>query len=479
MAAPFLYLNIDKKGIRARVVRDSRQWEWISIAFDDLPPGEEASEPGNPDLGFYQFNLCMEMIAERLDITQCRSSVVLISDQWISFRNISLPFSNPKKIQQVLNLELAPGLPLSGIDYDAAFILTKEKFLNDHHLILAGAWPSPLLADLTSAVKNHKIPPRAIAPMGYAHACGFLSSHPELRDFIFIHTQGRELALTLISQKAPVLARVLSGNQIRPDALARRIHQTLLGFYHRSGTAPGFDVYITAPEPDGNALETALKQVFSRETDIVPPRVIALEPKEPPITPENQPDFLLNLSDSPAGYGSVFQEHRAQLIWVACLALVVFFLSFANIQREILQLEDQVAMEQEAARSIYQQTFPNKTAPENLSPLLLMQSNVNQVLKAGPAQGTGNKETLMQGPGALRIIHELSAGIPVTIDAELSRMILNRSQLVISGSTDNFNHVDQIKGGLEKSSLFKTVTISSAEADKSKSSILFKFIITL
>jgi len=50
---------------------------------------------------------------------------------------------------------------------------------------------------------------------------------------------------------------------------------------------------------------------------------------------------------------------------------------------------------------------------------------------------------------------------------------------VISGNTDTFNAVDNIKNRLEKSDLFKKIIISSANIDKSDNRVRFKLKVNL
>jgi Tfp pilus assembly protein PilN len=53
-------------------------------------------------------------------------------------------------------------------------------------------------------------------------------------------------------------------------------------------------------------------------------------------------------------------------------------------------------------------------------------------------------------------------------------MVVGADNVVLSGNTDNFNTVDDIKGSLESDELFKGVTISSADLEKSGQRVRFK-----
>jgi general secretion pathway protein L len=56
----------------------------------------------------------------------------------------------------------------------------------------------------------------------------------------------------------------------------------------------------------------------------------------------------------------------------------------------------------------------------------------------------------------------------------VNRMVVGIDNVVLSGNTDNFNTVDDIKGRLDEADIFTTVTISSADLEKSGKRVRFK-----
>lgn len=77
------------------------------------------------------------------------------------------------------------------------------------------------------------------------------------------------------------------------------------------------------------------------------------------------------------------------------------------------------------------------------------------------------------------ILNEISSRIPADLDVEITNFVRGEDSLVISGNTDSFNNVDDIKSRLERSDLFKNITISSANLEKSTNRIQFKLKIDL
>ena len=72
-----------------------------------------------------------------------------------------------------------------------------------------------------------------------------------------------------------------------------------------------------------------------------------------------------------------------------------------------------------------------------------------------------------------RSLNTFSTRIPKDVDVILTRLVMGPESVVISGDTDTFNSVDNIKSRLEKSGLFKKITISSANIDKSDKRVHF------
>lgn len=77
------------------------------------------------------------------------------------------------------------------------------------------------------------------------------------------------------------------------------------------------------------------------------------------------------------------------------------------------------------------------------------------------------------------LLQGLSTAIPARTDVEMTRVVIARDNILISGHTDTFNSVDDIKSGLEKAPAFKEVTISSANLEKSGKRINFKLKVQL
>jgi general secretion pathway protein L len=241
------------------------------------------------------------------------------------------------------------------------------------------------------------------------------------------------------------------------------------GFKLRTGDPRKFDMVLYAPKTP-----TATIPGIPR-----PLRQVKKDELAPCLMPDRLPPFLINFCKGRFGSDSIFHQHRSQWIVTLFLVIVLAGAALLDIYQDISGLEQAIARERQKAYAIYKQTFPEKGTSTINAPELLMESYVNQALKN---HRSNNIQTRMEALPAVRVmdmLSELSGRIPDTIDVDLSRLIFNRDQLIISGSLDTFNNVDKLKGLIEKSDLFKKVTISSAKASKTDNRVLFKFIIQM
>jgi Tfp pilus assembly protein PilN len=90
-----------------------------------------------------------------------------------------------------------------------------------------------------------------------------------------------------------------------------------------------------------------------------------------------------------------------------------------------------------------------------------------------------NKNALLPGKTdkhirTIDILNHISKLIPKETDVKLTRLVIGEESVQISGNTDTFNSVDDIKSRLEQVNFFQKITISSANINKSDKRVQFK-----
>ena len=80
---------------------------------------------------------------------------------------------------------------------------------------------------------------------------------------------------------------------------------------------------------------------------------------------------------------------------------------------------------------------------------------------------------------AIDILNTISKAMPKDMDVTLKRFVMGSESVSISGDTDSFNSVDNIKSRLEQADIFKKIIISAANIDKFDKRVSFKLKINL
>jgi len=184
---------------------------------------------------------------------------------------------------------------------------------------------------------------------------------------------------------------------------------------------------------------------------------------------------MLNMCRGKYGSDSFVRIYAGYITSCVALALLAFILFVVNIHMDISRLEKQVDQKNQAMIAIYERAFPEKRIG-NIDPLLLMQASVGELTRGGSANaGAENLDRVQAGI----ILQELSLCIPATVDVQVDRLMLDKARMILSGSADNYNTIDQVKGFIEKSPFFRKVNIGSAVAGKGGNRVDFKFIIEI
>jgi Tfp pilus assembly protein PilN len=139
---------------------------------------------------------------------------------------------------------------------------------------------------------------------------------------------------------------------------------------------------------------------------------------------------------------------------------------FFNILMETYSINKQVRRINSQMTQIFKATFPEiKTIRY---PYQEMQAKMRETKKNAVFQA----ET---GPHIRRIdiLNSISEKIPESITVNLTRLVIQPENVLISGTTDTFNAVDDIKSRLEQIQHFEKVTISSANMDRSGNEVRF------
>jgi type II secretory pathway component PulL len=148
------------------------------------------------------------------------------------------------------------------------------------------------------------------------------------------------------------------------------------------------------------------------------------------------------------------------LLFVIATVFSGQFIKVGAKERQLADLDRQI-------EAVFKSTFPEVT--RIVDPLQQMQVKIKEAGEGGSGLDvTGTHARVID------ILDALSRNIPASVDVAINRMVVGSDNVMLSGNTANFNTVDDIKGRLEKADIFNSVTISSADLEKSGKRVRFK-----
>ena len=153
---------------------------------------------------------------------------------------------------------------------------------------------------------------------------------------------------------------------------------------------------------------------------------------------------------------------KAAVFLIVILSLLTTYLGidYYFLKKRYRMLDKQIT-------ETFRQTFPD--VRRVVDPLQQMKVKITQI-----------KKSAFSHPGidgdhkVIDLLRDISLRVPESMDVRVIRMVVDPEAVQIKGETDTFNTVDIIKKGLEPSEYFSTVTISSANLDRSSKRVKFE-----
>ena len=410
--------------------------------------------------------------------------VLGISTDFLSFRNLSVPFNDLKKIRQVLPFELESTLPTPVEDLIFDFEAIKAEGGQELLAFIAEKKKIDRYLALLDAVNLHPI---VVTPGGYASARVMTAMLDPENDVLFIDTDESRHTIYAVSRGHVRMVRTLpvgAGGYPVLRSLEVALKRTFAAFQESSkiGFSPSM-VYSMGPEAGllTGGSETPLLMgvpVSSIEAIRAFPRLFA-ETDDPQWDSGHLDTALaLALMETEGLNGINFSTQRTTIqhywgeykksivvssVFVFLVVATVLVGQFTRLSARESHLED---LDNRIA-AIFRSTFPDVT--RIVDPLQQMKVKIAEAGKDGGGLGlSGTKVRVID------LLDTLSQNIPASLDVTMTRMVVGTDNVMLSGDTLNFNTVDDIKGRLEKSDIFKGVTISSADLDKSGKRVRFK-----
>jgi type II secretory pathway component PulL len=478
MSRPYLSLDIRDHSISALLVKSGLRGSVIA-GHAHVPveaSGESETREDNP------WHAAIAHIVEKLDAAGA-ACLVSLPPALVSYRNLRVPFKENRKIRQVLPLEIEPLLPFPLDEVILDFQTVRKTEGAD---LIAAAVEKAKLQPILAALNAFRLNPQIIMPGGFPVA---LCLAREKKEENFLYVDMDETSATLFavaSERVHLVRSIYTGHgsqKQRLKTLATNIQRFLVAFENIYGFdfQPGSAFF----SGDGTAHEEAVEVIGGQLNLHVEPVQMA-ESGEFNFQNETGADLpdrtnnplclagidiyripALNFFQERYALYRYWEEYKTDIIKTGIIGALVLIIGMYGLIFQARHLSQQVNRMDRRIAAIFQSTFPDVS--RIVDPLQQMQVQVRQAKGKNVFAGSLNEEVLN-----INILNDLSRLIPSSVDVIITRFVRGGGSVLISGHTDTFNAVDDIKGALSRSEYFNEITISSANMDKSANRVQFK-----
>jgi type II secretory pathway component PulL len=485
MSRKIFSIDIRDNGISAFLVENTIKGNRIQTQM--VVPYADINE--SPENKFSHIADSISQIIQDVNIAGAEC-IVSVPSELVSYRNLQVPFKDRKKIRQVLPFELEPTLPFAVDDLTVDFeIVYQDEKTN----ILVSVIKTSDISGILGILKDLNITPYIVAPAGFSSVlCLSKFSEPDT-DFIFVDTDEKYSTVFAVVSGHVHIARSFCSKSANPQSVANKLYQNIMQVIaaFESSFAKDFEpskILLSGSTADTDVL--CQKMEDSLGIKIIPVDMfkdVNLKlniSSDEPFDSENMNNALslaaveilgirtINFYGERSIVKKYWEEYKNDFIKTGLITAFVFVLAMFNVLFEAHFLQKEVNALNRQIAFIFQSTFPEITKFKD--PFNEMKANVKQEREKNMFTGEIDEEILN-----IDIINEISSRIPKEQDVEITNFVRGDDSLVISGNTDTFNNVDDIKSRLENAEIIKNITISSANLEKSSNRIQFKLKIEL
>ncbi|MGW8287691.1 MAG: GspL/Epsl periplasmic domain-containing protein [Desulfobulbales bacterium] len=432
----------------------------------------------------------------------------IIEDGHVSFRNLSMPFTDLKKIRQTLGFELET-MMASSVDKYLVDFIDIDRTVSQTDIIAASVNRTYLAEHLTN-FETLGVEPEILDVRNLPLANQLLMQQDCPDNGMLLSLGSKKCSLIFFLDKKVVLVRQLPFNskelnrvavqaakreqapsldlatyETKLLSLCKSISLTLRGLQIETGkNIQPEKIFLTGP--GGLVPQTA--EIISRDLEL-PVSSINLQQTAGNIQLSEHLSSVYNPSLMDNGLALAIRERkkikgfnfrreefqiktqlvklRKELTQAAIYLGIIFLLLAINQGIKYQDLKKRNADLDARIEKIFTQTFPNIT--NIVDPIHQMKTMISELKnESGSAPGMNMDRTILE------ILNDISGRIPKDLNLQVDRMVVDQEGIQMRGTTDNFNTVDSIKKGLESSEIYNDVVIASANLDQSGKGVRFE-----
>ena len=486
MSKKILGLDIRHNAVSAVLVRNSIKGNSIEAHMHVSLSDQNEADRSITDL--------IEMIVKKIDLSGC-ICVAAIPADLISYRNIQVPFAEQKKIRQILPFELESMLPFPVDDLIIDFHSFKVPDQDDRTDIIAAFVEKKRIDSYLDILASFNIQPKLVTAGSYPLAVCMAGLSDTAENWLFIDIDSRENTLIGVASGQICIIRSLPAGSVASsmtESICTDIQRTLSAFEEISLLDFNPDrIFITGGGIESSNLERDMSDISQRlgypvqgidlihKTDIILKRDL-----KKPWNPGRMDNALalalieiegfnsLNFRKGPFMEKKFWAENKRMLIKTGILTAFVLLLGFFYFMTDFYYMKKKIDHLDNQIIEIFKTALPEvKTI---VDPLHQMRIELKEVKKKSVFSAETKKNIK-----TIDILEQISRLIPEEIETNFTRLVIGAESVLITGDTDTFNAVDDMKNKLEQAALFTKVTISSANMEKSGNRVRFKLKIRL
>jgi len=445
----------------------------------------------------------LKALSEQVDL-RADACISSIPGEHISYRNLRMPFRDTRKIRQTIAFELETMVPFPIENLTVDFTIINQS---DQSEILAASVSREYLSEYLTHLKDHGIDPDILDIRGVPMVFWLLRQEGIPDNGLLLEIGLKRSTMLLYLNRRIGLIRALpfsdglmaqtmshsssaaetqSAEQIesRFSIFCTDVHNTLHTFgYQSNREVMPEKVFVTG----SGSLYPDTESLLERFLDIPVERINVIKDRRvhmgEDVALRWNPGIMDNalalaIRDNKQGLGFNFRRDefeirkryftlKKEIRKAAVFLLVILSLLTADLGVDYYFLKKRYRMLNKQITGIFRQTLPD--VKRIVDPVQQMTLKINEI-----------KKSALSLPGirgdrkALDLLRDISLKIPGSLDVKVTRMTVEPEIVRIKGETDTFNTVDAIKKGLEPSEYFNTVTISSANLDRSGKRVQFE-----
>jgi type II secretory pathway component PulL len=464
----------------------------------------------------YQVTACAQVVIEddaglEGAITGLFEQMDLKSDTYLtsipaenaSYRNLQMPFKEPKKIRQTLPFEIETVVPFPSEDMVVDFAIIERA---DESEVLGVCVRKAYIAEYLRKLQANGIDPdvldiRCVPTVSWllkqeeTPDNGLLLEIGPKRNLMILYLKRRiALIRTFAADGAPPASAhsEVSNNEVDTLAL-EEIESRLRRFCTNvQNTIHAFawqikkeirpeKIFFTGPgtfyPETGNLLEEFL-DIPVEQVNVRGNRKVRLESNVAKVWNPGVMDnaLALALRDERQGQGFNFRKdafearkhYPALQTWIrkaALFLIIIFSLLAVDLGTDYYLLSKRYTALDQNIKETFRKTFPE--TKRIVDPVQQMRVKIKEMQNS-------TRPGVKANQGILQILRDISQRVPTSTGMNVTRLVVDPETVRMSGDTDTFNAVDTIKNRLEPSAYFSAVTITSANLDRTGKRVQFE-----